>query len=80
MLYPSSTLGRRAIAVRLAVSSKLSVWGSAKSPRAFLKVLPIKLCYIQILKESRHSWEMEERSRGRSSGSYRLPIVTGSWF
>ena len=43
MLYPSGTLGRRAIAVRPAASSKLSVWGSAKSPRAFLKVSPMKL-------------------------------------
>ena len=43
MLCPSSTLGRRAIVVRLAVSLKLLVWGSAKSPRAFLKVSPMKL-------------------------------------
>ena len=38
------------------------------------------LCYVQILKESGHSQGTEERSGSGSSGSYRLPIVTGSWF
>ena len=34
-------------------------------------------CYIQILKESRHSRGEEGESRSGSGGSYRLPVATG---
>ena len=35
-------------------------------------------CYVQIPKESGHSWGVEVESGSGSSGSYRLPVVTGS--
>ena len=34
--------------------------------------------YVRIPKESRHSQGEEGESGSRSSGSYRLPVVTGS--
>ena len=38
------------------------------------------MCYIWVPKEPGHSQGVEEGSGSRSSGSYGLPIVTGSQF